>query len=155
VSVGGTPDPSDGLEGLRTLRRLLDEAFRVPGTQIRFGWDPILGLVPGAGDAVAALLASATIVQAYRLGVPRVILLRMLLNIGIDVVLGVMPGVGDVADVFWKATSRNLALLERHAGGATEPTRGDRVFVGLVLAAIAALAALPIVLLAWLAAALL
>jgi len=149
------PELTHRLDRLRTLRRVLDEAFRVPGTRVRFGWDPIIGLIPGAGDLVAALLASAIVVQAHQMGVPRVVQLRMLLNLGIDVALGVVPLVGDVADVFWKATTRNLALLERHAGGATVTTAGDRAFVALVVAAVFAMAALPIALFVWLAATLL
>jgi hypothetical protein len=143
------------LDRLRALRRFLDEAFRVPGTRVRFGWDPIIGLIPGAGDLMAALLASATVVQAHQMGVPRVVLLRMLLNLGIDLAIGMIPVVGDVADAFWKATTRNLALVERQASGGAVATSGDWAFVGLVVVAVLAMAAVPLAVLVWLAAALL
>ena len=74
------------LEGLRVWQRLLDSAFRVPGTGIRFGWDAIIGLVPWVGDAVTALFGSVIIFHAYQLRLPRVVQLRMLINIVIDVV---------------------------------------------------------------------
>jgi hypothetical protein len=109
-------DPRDQsrLASIRALQRLLDTAFRVPGTNIRFGWDAIVGLVPWAGDLATALTAGAIVVQAYRMGAPRGLLLRMLANVVLDVLIGLVPLAGDVADVFWKANAKNLALLERH-----------------------------------------
>jgi hypothetical protein len=142
------PDPR--LDALRRLQRLLDEAFRVPGTDVRFGWDALAGLVPGLGDVAAALLAGALVVRAHRLRVPRVVQLRMLLNIGVDVLVGLVPIAGDVADVFWKSNTRNMALLDRHAGPARPSTAGDWAFVAAVLAAIAAVSVLPMLALAWL-----
>ena len=73
----------------------------------------------------------------------------MLLNIGIDVLLGVVPILGDVAGVFWKASTRNVALLEQHAGRARPSTRGDWLFVASTLTAVALLAALPLLVLVW------
>jgi hypothetical protein len=84
------------------------------------------------------------------MGVPRVVLLRMLLNLGIDVAIGIIPVVGDLADASWKATTRNVVLLERHARGGMVTTSGDWAFVGVVVAAVFAMAALPIVVLVWL-----
>src|SRR5687767_4095150 len=103
---------------------MLDNAFRVPGTSVRFGWDPIVGLVPWAGDLLTAVMAGAIVIQAHRFGVPRVVQLRMLINVGIDLLLGVVPFVGDAADVFWKANAKNMALLERHAA-ALKPATGS------------------------------
>ena len=82
---------------LRSLQRLLDDAFRVPGTTIRFGWDPLIGLVPWAGDVLTAVLSGAIILQAHHLGVPRVVQLRMIANVAIDVLVGAIPVIGDVA----------------------------------------------------------
>ncbi|MGE3959813.1 MAG: DUF4112 domain-containing protein [Vicinamibacterales bacterium] len=138
------------LERLRTWQRLLDQAFRVPGTDIRFGWDPIIGLVPWAGDALTALLACAMVVEAHRMRVPRVVQLRMLMNVGLDLLIGVVPLAGDVADVFWQASTRNLALLERHAGGQRRAAAGDWLFVVGVILAIVAIASLPVIVLYWL-----
>jgi hypothetical protein len=135
---------------LRSLQQLLDSAFRIPGTSVQFGWDPIVGLVPWLGDVLTALFSCAVIVQAHHLRVPRVVQLRMLLNVGIDILLGVIPVFGDVADVFWKSNSKNFALLERHAARAQPATRGDWLFVLGILAALAVIAAVPLAVMYWL-----
>jgi hypothetical protein len=135
------------LEALRSLKRLLDEAFRVPGTNIRFGWDPIIGLVPWVGDLLTALFSCAIIVQAHRMRIPRVVVVRMLINVGLDVLIGVVPVVGDVADVFWKSNTKNFALLEHHAAEVRPASRGDWLFVIGVLAAVVAMAIVPLVVL--------
>ena len=129
--------------------RWLDEAFRVPGTNIRFGWDPIIGLVPWVGDVLTAILGCAIVVQAHHMRVPRVVQLRMLLNVGIDLVVGIVPFVGDAADVFWKSNSKNFALLERHARQSVPATRGDWLFVIGLVAAVLAMALVPLVVLYW------
>lgn len=134
---------------LRGWQRLLDSAFRVPGTSIRFGWDPIVGLIPWAGDVATALFACALIVQAHQMRMPRVIQVRMLINVLADVLIGLVPFVGDVADVFWKANTRNMALFERHIAQPRPATAGDYLFVGAVLAAVVAVAAVPLLLLYW------
>jgi len=138
------------LEKLRSLQWLLDNAYRVPGTNIRFGWDALIGLVPGAGDIVTALFACAIIAQAHRMRVPRVIQLRMVVNVLVDVVIGIVPLIGDAADVFWKSNARNFALLERHASSPTPPSAGDWLFVTGVLALVAAVAILPLAMVYWL-----
>jgi hypothetical protein len=143
------------LQWVREWQRLLDSAFRVPGTSLRFGWDPIIGLVPWIGDLLGALMACAIVVQAHQMRVPRVVQLRMLLNIGIDVVVGIVPFIGDVADFFWKSNTKNLALLERHAGPARGATAGDWLFVTGVVAAIVLIAAVPVLVMYWIVHALL
>jgi len=107
----------------------MDSAYRVPGTSIRFGWDPIVGLVPGVGDVATASFAVAILYHAYRLGVPAVVLARMTLNVLIDLSAGLVPVAGDVADIAWKANRRNLALLERHERPGVKPTSGDWAMV--------------------------
>ena len=133
------------LQWLRELAGLLDTAFRVPGTRVRFGWDPILGLIPGLGDLVGPAYSAVVLVTAIQLGVPRIVQLRMLLTVMIDVAVGIIPVVGDLFDVVWKANKWNLALLEHHAHEMRPPTAGDRWFVSGVLACLALAAALPIV----------
>lgn len=132
---------------LREWSARLDTAFTVPGTRIRFGWDPILGLVPGLGDLVGPAFSAVVLFTAIQLGIPRIVQVRMLLTTIVDVVVGVIPIVGDVFDVFWKASEWNLRLLERHAAGPVEPTAGDRVFVFTILGCLAVAAALPFFLL--------
>lgn len=100
------------LRRLRRLANLLDSAISIPGTRWRIGLDPLIGLIPGAGDAVAAALSIYIVVEAYRLGVRRPILARMLANVAIDFLVGVIPVLGDVFDAVWKCNARNLQLLE-------------------------------------------
>jgi hypothetical protein len=144
-----TPQVERRLEALRSWKRWLDEAFRVPGTGLRVGWDPIIGLLPWAGDVLTALFACGVIVQAHQMRLPRVVQLRMLLNVVIDLTVGAIPFLGDVADVFWKSNSRNFALLETHAYEVRPPSRGDWLFVGAVLGAVAAVALVPLIVLYW------
>jgi hypothetical protein len=142
-------DHSSRLERLRKLMRLLDEAFRVPGTNLRFGWDPIIGLVPWVGDLLTAVVGCAIVVQAHRMRVPGIVQLRMLLNIAIDVVTGIVPIVGDAFDFFWKSNAKNFALLDRHAPVVQSATRGDWLFVVGIVGAVVAIAVVPLVVLYW------
>jgi hypothetical protein len=114
------------IERLRRLAYLLDDRFRIPGTRYRIGFDGLIGLVPGIGDAVTTLLALYIVLEARRQGVPVGKLGRMGLNVGIDAVLGAVPLLGDLFDVAWKANRRNLALLLDHLDEAGERRRsGD------------------------------
>jgi hypothetical protein len=131
----------------RQLSRLLDSAIRIPGTELRIGLDPILGaLLPELGDALTGVLALTLLGVAYRERVPKLVLLRMLINIGLDALLGAIPVLGDAFDFAFKANDQNLALIERHRGDPTRPaTLGDKlVVVGALLLALG-LALLPIV----------
>ena len=98
---------------VRWLARSLDSAFRVPGTRFSFGWDQIVGLIPGAGDIATGLLAAYIVAESARLGVPRRTLWRMIANVGIDMAGGAIPLAGDVFDFAFKANRKNLALVER------------------------------------------
>jgi hypothetical protein len=145
-----TPEVARRLDALRAMKRWLDEAFRVPGTEIRFGWDPLIGLLPWAGDLITALMSCAIVLQAHHMRLPRVVQLRMLSNVAIDLVVGAVPFFGDVADVFWKSNSKNFALLETHAYEVRSPSAGDWLFVAGVIAAILAVALVPLVVVYWL-----
>jgi hypothetical protein len=128
------PPPADPLAQLRRATSWLDDGFRVPGTPIRFGLDPILGLVPGVGDVAGAALSVAILASAVRQGVSRFTLVRMAGNVALDAAVGVIPMLGDLFDATWKANRRNLTLLERHAVAAPAAERADRRFVVAVLA---------------------
>ena len=143
-----TPADRRRLEALQRWATLLDAAFGIPGTRIRFGLDALMGLVPGLGDALAGLFSAAIILQAARMGIPKVILVRMVFNALVDVLVGAIPLLGDLFDVGWKANLRNVRLLDRFVvQGQRTPTRGDYAFVAALLLVLAAAAALPIVVL--------
>jgi hypothetical protein len=143
------------LEALRKLQRTLDAAFRVPGTTIRFGWDPLIGLVPWAGDAITAMMSCAIVLEAHHMRLPRVVQLRMLGNIAIDLLVGAVPFLGDVADFFWKSNTKNLALLELHADRVRPPSPGDWLFAAGIIAVVLAIALVPLVVMYWLGSTLL
>src|SRR5262249_32407787 len=126
--VGGV-SYADALSLFRWWAELLDSRFRIPGTNIRFGIDPLLSLIPGLGDLSSPVFSIALMGQGLRQGVPRVVLARMLINALIDALIGTVPLAGNVADIFWRSNLVNLALLERHARPGRRPTRGDFVFV--------------------------
>ncbi len=135
----------DTLSRARTYTRLLDTVARIPGTNIRFGLDPIIGLIPGLGDMAGAVLSGYLVMLAGRAGASRTTIVRMLANVAIDTVGGALPILGDAFDVYWKSNSRNLVLLERTMArepllGGAAPHRTSRVLIWgslLVLLAIA------------------
>src|SRR5687767_11672879 len=130
---------------LDALAELMDGAFRIPGLNIRFGLDAIIGLVPGLGDIVTTLVSLYVLAAAQRYGVPRITTLRMGLNIAIDAIIGAIPIVGDVFDLAWKANERNVALLRRHISTPlhlrNNARRGDWFYVVGVAAVLVAILA--------------
>lgn len=102
------------LQSLERLAQRMDRAFRIPVIGVRVGWDSLIGLVPGIGDAAAMLPAGYILYSGYRMGASAPILGRMAANIGVDALIGAIPLVGDLFDVGWKANTRNTDLLRRH-----------------------------------------
>jgi Domain of unknown function (DUF4112) len=138
------------IDTLRHISRLLDSAFTVPGTNHRFGLDPLFGLIPGLGDLASPLFAIAVLWHSHDLGVPRVVQLRMIFNAAIDALVGLLPLVGDAFDFAWKGNDRNMALLERHAYEEHRPSFGDWLFVIALTAVLLVVAAIPFLLAGWL-----
>ena len=99
---------------IESLVSLLDTAFIIPGTNLRFGFDALVGLVPGIGDALTTALSLWLVKEAHALGAPAHLIARMLGNIAIDGVVGAVPLLGDAFDLVWKSNRRNLHLLRRH-----------------------------------------
>ena len=122
------------------LARLLDSAIRIPGTPIRIGLDPILGLIPGIGDALATLIGSYILFLGSRLQVPKIVLARMGLNMVLNGVIGLIPGVGDLFSFWFHSNARNAHLLRRYSSTAPQPgTASDWIFVmGVLLIALTA-----------------
>lgn len=129
---------------------LLDSQFRVPGTNIRFGLDAIIGLIPGLGDVSTPVFAALLLLQGVRMRLPVVVQARMVLNAALDMLLGFVPVLGDLADIGFKANLRNLALLERHATRGVPPSQSDYIFVIVCLIVLAFIALAPVVVLVWL-----
>ena len=102
------------LRRIRTLSRLMDNAIRIPVIGYRIGLDPIIGLVPGAGDLVSTAFSAYIIFLAARFGLPRQTIRQMIFNVGLETVIGFVPLVGDLFDSAYKSNIRNLALLEKH-----------------------------------------
>ena len=102
------------VERVRKFAQLLDDKYTIPGTGIRFGLDALVGLIPGAGDAATAAAGLWLIVEASRLGVPKAVLARMVVNLIADSAIGAIPLVGDAIDLFFKSNRRNAKLLEEH-----------------------------------------
>jgi hypothetical protein len=133
---------------LQRLEVLLDEAFRIPGTQIRFGIDGIIGLVPGFGDILAGLLSLIIPIAAWIRGVPYVTLARMAVNLGIGVLVGSIPFFGDIFDIAWKPNRRNYLLLSGHLGDPRPHTARDWTFLLVLFIGMAIVFAIPLVLFA-------
>lgn len=134
-----TEKPTREVTKLRTISWLFDELIRIPGTNIRFGADALLGLLPGGGDLLGGAVSSYAILIAARLGAPPAIIARMAMNIGIDALIGVIPLLGDIFDVGWKANRRNADLLEQYMRNPMKAKRSSMVMVAVVLIALFAL----------------
>jgi hypothetical protein len=132
-SAGARVTSSPSFTAVSKFAYWLDAGFRIPGTNLRFGLDPLLGLIPGGGDAAGAVLAGWILVEAVRMGASRVTLLRIAGNVALDAALGAVPFIGDIFDFAWKANLRNVALLDRHLAAPVRAERADRFFVALVI----------------------
>ncbi len=108
-----TRSRAERIARLDALATLLDTAFILPGTNVRFGLDALIGLVPGIGDAVTTAMSLYIVHEARQLGAPRHVLLRMLTNVALDGFIGAVPLVGDAFDVMWRANRRNMRLLQQ------------------------------------------
>jgi hypothetical protein len=125
-------------QSLDHLAHTMDGLFRIPVVGWRFGLDAIVGLVPGVGDTLTSFASFYVLAAAVRYRVPKATLLRMGMNIALDYVFGSVPVIGDLFDAFWKANTRNVALLRRHAMVSADQARGGRfsdwLFVGGIMA---------------------
>ncbi|MBD2207136.1 DUF4112 domain-containing protein [Calothrix sp. FACHB-1219] len=102
------------LNRIRKLSRLMDTSIRIPGIGFRIGIDPIIGLIPGAGDLISTAFSAYIIFLATRFGLPHRDLAKMIFNVGLEAVVGTVPLVGDLFDAFYKSNIRNLEILELH-----------------------------------------
>jgi hypothetical protein len=109
---------SDGkraaLDRIDLLARVFDTAFVIPGTNVRFGVESLIRLVPGIGDAAASALSCYLLYEAHRLDVPKHVFARLVANVAIEGAAGAIPFIGDLFDVGFRANRRNVAILREH-----------------------------------------
>ena len=132
-------DTAVRLAHLRRFAHWMDDGIGLPGIPLRFGLDPIIGLVPGLGDAIGAAIATWILVEAAALGASRSTLGRIVYNIAVDALAGAIPLVGDAFDVAWKANVKNVALLDRQLSDAAGARKADKRFVVLLCGGVIAL----------------
>jgi hypothetical protein len=143
------PGKLDTNEHLDYIAALLDDMFRIPGTQIRFGLDALIGWIPGIGDAMSGVASFFIVFAAWRRGVQAITLVRMIANVLLETTLGAIPVAGDVFHIFWKANRRNYKLLirEREQPGAN--AKRDWIFLTVILFTAITAVVIPIVILIW------
>lgn len=130
------------LAEVESLAWLLDNSIPVPGTGRRFGIDAIVGLVPVVGDVVSAGMGMFVVWRASRMGLPRIVVMRMLVVSAVDFVIGSIPIIGDAFDLWFKANTRNLGLLRRHIERPDTSTRDDWMVVAGLLGVVVGIVAI-------------
>ena len=140
--------PQD-LVALRKFAFLMDQAFPIPGTNVRVGLDAVLGLIPGIGDVIGAVLSTWIIAGALRHRVPAMIILRMIGNVAIDLIFGAIPVAGDVFDFLYEENMKNMRLLEKHRDRTRPPRRSGEItlILGAIIAFLVGLALFLVVML--------
>jgi hypothetical protein len=140
-----TPEVVDPrIADVEALARWLDYAFALPGG-FQFGFAGIIGLIPGIGDVFDALVSLYIIARAIQIGIPRVAIARMLVNVGIEALAGSIPFLGDLFDIAFKANRRNYELLKSHLSQTEGQRAHDWLFLILTLILVLVSIALPIV----------
>jgi len=135
----------------RFLAEWLDQRFTIPGTSIKIGLDPILGLIPGIGDAIANLAGSAILLIAAQYQVPKIVLLRMGSNVALNAIIGAIPVFGDVFSIWFRSNAKNARLLERYVSAEEQAsTFGNWIFVIAVIGGIILLSIGILIATAWL-----
>ena len=140
--------PQD-LVALRKFAYLMDQAFPIPGTNVRVGLDAVLGLIPGIGDVMGAVLSTWIIAGALRHRVRATVILRMIGNVAIDLIFGAIPVAGDVFDFLYEENMKNMRLLEQHRDRTRPPRRSRDIalILGVIIAFLVGLALFLVVML--------
>lgn len=135
----------------QALGQLLDASLTIPGTTIKIGLDPLIGLIPGIGDIISNGIGSSLLFLATKAGVPRIVILRMSLNIVINMVVGAIPVIGDLFSIWFKSNLQNAQLLHRHSQTTTPVTTLiDWVYVGSIIIGMILLLGLTLSFIFWL-----
>jgi hypothetical protein len=146
--VLGKDEPQPGAAAdpfIALVARLMDDIFVIPGTNIRFGLDPIISLLPAFGATASATVSLVLIALSARRGVPKIVLTRMAVNVLINTALDSVPVVGDALSIFFRSNARNYELLQKHAGKSRASTGGDWMFLLALFAAVILVVGLMIV----------
>jgi len=110
VQDQSTPD----MEWIERIAKWLDSRFLIPGTNIRFGIDPLMSLFPIVGDLMTYIISGMLIHTMYNAGASRKVVIKMILNSTLDAIIGAIPLLGTVFDIFYRANDRNVRLLKEH-----------------------------------------
>ncbi len=138
ITIEERIEPVD--KGLDRISNILDQAIRIPGTNIRIGLDPIIGFIaPFAGDSITALMSVYIVIASIRYGLPKGVIARMVFNIGVDYALGSIPVIGDIFDFAWKANTMNMKLLNKYGSGDRRSSWSDWAWLFILLGALGAL----------------
>ena len=127
--------PLSKLKKLDRLSWWLDSSIKIPGTQYRMGVDSLVGFVPGIGDFLGILISGYIIVEAFRMGAPGKLLLRMGGNVALEALIGSIPIVGDIFDIAWKANNRNVRLLKNYLKDPKRVARNNFLIFGALFVA--------------------
>jgi hypothetical protein len=122
------------LRRIERLAWLLDRSIAVGNWRI--GIDPILGLLPGVGDALGTLLSMYVVYEGARLGVRGPVLMRMTWNVLLEAIFGAIPVLGDLFDFAWQANTRNIGLIHRHYQPHLKPRSLGWVWAVIVIVAV-------------------
>lgn len=135
------PEKEKELRWVRQLSTLLDSQFTIPGTNIRFGLDPLFSLIPVLGDLATYVISGVLIYTMYQQGASRKVVIRMIMNSTFDAVLGTIPLVGTVFDVFYRSNERNMKLLREHYMEGKHQGSGNGLVLLILFVAILIIAA--------------
>ena len=122
------------LKWIDGFSRLLDTRFRIPGTDMRFGADFLLGLVPGAGDLVSLGMSGVLVATMAKNGASGMLVARMLFNVTLDALVGTIPIIGNIFDLIYKANYRNAVLMREYYGEGEHAGSAWPVVIGVIIA---------------------
>ena len=122
-------DEDPTLRMVERVSHLLDSKFIIPGTNIRFGIDPIMSLIPVLGDFLTYMVSAALIYTMHNHGASRKVVIKMILNSTLDAVVGAIPLVGTIFDVFYRSNDRNMQLLKEHYDEGKHQGSGNGIII--------------------------
>jgi hypothetical protein len=129
------------IQWVEQLSKLMDSRFVVPGTNIRFGIDPVLSLLPVFGDLVTFIVSGMLIYTMRNHGASRNVAIKMILNATLDAAIGAIPIVGTIFDIFYKANDRNVKLLKEHYFEGKHQGSGNGLLILIAIVAVVLVAA--------------